>query len=110
MASSVSQPTAEPVAAEEPTPVAAAPVAAVGNDQIVFVAREDSWITVTEAGGKQLLRRTVKAGETVGLNGTLPLSVVVGRASGVQVQVHGKPFDLAPITRSGGVARFDIKS
>ena len=54
---------------------------------------------VTEAGGRQLLHRTVKAGETVGLTGKLPLSVVVGRAAGVQVQVHGKPFDLAPITR-----------
>jgi cytoskeleton protein RodZ len=44
------------------------------------------------------------------LTGNLPLSVVVGRAAGVQVQLHGKPFDLAPITRSGGVARFDVKS
>ncbi len=102
----VAQPPAEPVAVEEP--VAAA--AAQSNDLIVFVAREDSWINVTEAGGKQLLHRTIKAGETVGLTGNLPLSVVVGRAAGVQVQLHGKPFDLAPITRSGGVARFDVKS
>jgi len=76
---------------------------------IVFVAREESCITVTESGGKQLLRRTVKAGETVGLNGTLPLQVVIGRASGVDVRVRGKAFDLAPLTRSGGVARFEIK-
>jgi cytoskeleton protein RodZ len=100
------QPPAEPVAVEEVAPAAPAP----SNDLIVFVAHEDSWINVTEAGGKQLLHRTVKAGETVGLTGNLPLSVVVGRAAGVQVQVHGKPFDLAPITRSGGVARFDVKS
>ncbi|WP_431272967.1 DUF4115 domain-containing protein [Variovorax ureilyticus] len=56
-----------------------------------------------------MLHRTVKAGETVGLTGTLPLSVVVGRAAGVQVQVRGKPFDLAPLARSGGVARFEVK-
>jgi cytoskeleton protein RodZ len=98
------QPPAEPVAVEEPAPAAAS------NDLIVFVAREDTWINVTEAGGKQLLHRTVKAGETVGLTGNLPLTVVIGRAAGVQVQVRGKPFDLAPITRSGGVARFDVKS
>jgi cytoskeleton protein RodZ len=55
------------------------------------VAREECWITVTEAGGKQLLRRSLQAGETVGLSGTLPLSVVVGRASAVDVQVRGKP-------------------
>jgi cytoskeleton protein RodZ len=90
--------------------VAAAPEAPVANDLIVFTAREDSWVTVTEAGGKQLLRRTVKAGETVGLTGTLPLQVVIGRASVVDVRVRGKAFDLGPLTRSGGVARFEVKS
>jgi cytoskeleton protein RodZ len=91
-------------------PVAEAPAAAASIDQVVFTVREDSWISVTEAGGKQLLHRTVKAGETVGVTGKLPLAVIVGRAAGVQVQVSGKPFDLAPLTRSGGVARFDVKS
>jgi len=96
------------VAPVEPAPATAA-AAAPSNDLIVFVARDDTWISVTEPGGKQLLHRTVKAGETVGLTGTLPLAVVVGRASGVQVQVRGKPFYLTPIARSGGVARFEVK-
>ena len=43
------------------------------------------------------------------LTGTLPLSVVVGRAVGVDVQVRGKPFDLAPLTRADNVARFEVK-
>lgn len=89
--------------------VAEPPAATVSNDLIVFVARDESWITVTEAGGKQLIRRTVKAGETVGLTGALPLSVVIGRASAVDVRVRGKPFDLTPLARSGGVARFEVK-
>lgn len=89
--------------------VAEPPAASVSNDLIVFVARDESWITVTEAGGKQLIRRTVKAGETVGLTGALPLSVVIGRASAVDVRVRGKPFDLTPLARSGGVARFEVK-
>ncbi len=93
-------------AAASPSAVAAAPA---GSQQLVFVAREEYWITVTEAGGKQLLRRSLQAGETVALSGTLPLSVVVGRASAVDVQVHGKPYDLKPVTRGGGVARFEVK-
>ncbi|CAN7359930.1 helix-turn-helix domain-containing protein [Variovorax paradoxus] len=93
-------------AAASPAAVAAAPA---GSQQLVFVAREECWITVTEAGGKQLLRRSLQAGETVALSGTLPLSVVVGRASAVDVQVHGKPYDLKPVTRGGGVARFEVK-
>jgi len=104
------QPVLPPPAESAPAePAVAAADPAASNDLIVFVAREESWITVTESGGKQLLRRTVKAGETVGLNGTLPLQVVIGRASGVDVRVRGKAFDLAPLTRSGGVARFEIK-
>ena len=106
---------AAPVAAAPAAP-ASAPLAAVANtstassQQLVFVAREECWITVTEAGGKQLLRRSLQVGETVGLSGTLPLSVVVGRASAVDVQVNGKPYDLKPVTRGGGVARFEVKS
>jgi cytoskeleton protein RodZ len=105
--------TATPVA---PAAVAVAPAAPVAtaasasSQQLVFVAREECWITVTEAGGKQLLRRSLQAGETVGLSGALPLSVVVGRASAVDVQVSGKPYDLKPVTRGGGVARFEVKS
>ncbi|SEL52310.1 cytoskeleton protein RodZ [Variovorax sp. YR750] len=105
-----------PVAAAAAAPAAAAPAAtpvaaaASSSQQLVFVAREECWITVTEAGGKQLLRRSLQAGETVGLSGTLPLSVVVGRASSVDVQVRGQPFDLKPFTKGGGVARFEVKS
>ncbi|RZL96357.1 MAG: helix-turn-helix domain-containing protein [Variovorax sp.] len=104
-----------PVAAVEPTPPAAAIAAAVppppaaASDPVVFTARSDSWITVSDAGGKPLLRRTVAAGETVGVSGVLPLSVVIGRASGIDVQVRGQPFDLKPITKAGGVARFEVK-
>lgn len=105
----IAAPTPAPQAAAPASPPAAVSPAVAGANVIVFVAREDSWVTVNEANGKSLLRRTVQAGETVGLTGALPLSVVVGRASGVDVQVRGKPYDLAPLTRSGGVARFEVK-
>ena len=83
---------------------------AAGSDILVFVARADSWVTVTEGDGKQLLRRTVQTGETVSVTGGLPLTVVVGRASGIDVKVRGKAFDLGPVTKGGGVARFEVKS
>lgn len=106
----LSAPVPAPLAPTAPAaPAVAEAPAAAGSQLIVFVARAESWVTVTEAGGKVLLRRTVNAGETVGLTGTLPLSVVIGRASGVDVQVRGKPLDLAPLTRGGGVARFEVK-
>ena len=104
----------EPVAVGAPPPTAplaaaatAAPV--VSRELVSFSARAEAWVTVTEPGGKVLLKRTLKQGETVALSGTLPLSVVVGRAAGVDVQVRGQAFDLAPITKSGGIARFEVK-
>lgn len=103
---------AQPVPGANTAAVAAtssSPAAAPGQP-LVFVAREECWITVTEAGGKVLLKRSLQAGETVGLSGTLPLSVVVGRATAVDVQVHGKPFDLKAFTRGGSVARFQVTS
>lgn len=93
-----------PVAAPEPV------ASAAGDVLVLTAARGESWITVSEAGGKVLLRRLVASGETVRLSGSLPLSVVVGRASNVDVLVRGKAFDLAPLARSGGVARFEVKS
>ncbi|KQW54516.1 helix-turn-helix domain-containing protein [Variovorax sp. Root411] len=101
---------AAPAVPAATAPVVAPVVAAASSQQLVFVAREECWVTVTEAGGKQLLRRSLQAGETVGLSGTLPLSVVVGRASSVDVQVRGQPYDLKPFTKGGGVARFEVKS
>lgn len=103
-------PAVEPVAPPVAAVAASAPKApAPGADAVSFTARAEAWITVTEAGGKVLLKRTVKEGETVGLSGALPLSVVVGRAAGVDVLVRGQPFDLKPLTKAGGVARFEVK-
>lgn len=109
-----------------PAPVAAASapgVAAVGlaataaaagnkvsaNDAIVVLtARGSSWVQVMGADGVVHLRKTLAQGESIGVNGAPPLSVVVGRADAIDVQVRGKPFDLAAVAKDN-VARFQIK-
>lgn len=91
-------------------PVASASgVPAAGSQLVTFAVRSEAWITVTDSHNTVLLKRTVPAGEAVGVSGSLPLSVVVGRAQGVDVQVRGQPFDLKPLTGPGGVARFSVK-
>ena len=80
-----------------------------GTSALVFNARENSWVTVTDASKAVLLKRHLKAGENVDVAGSLPLTVVIGRARAVDVQVLGKPFDLKPVTRSGGNARFVVQ-
>jgi len=92
------------------TPVAAAVVLAAADSAAiaVFSARESAWVQVLGADGVVHLRKTLDAGESVRINGALPLTVVVGRANAIDVLVRGKPFELTPVAKDN-VARFQIK-
>lgn len=94
---------AAPVAAASP---ALSATAAAGI--VVFHAKVESWIEVRDARGAVPLRKTLAPGEAAGVNGALPMSVIVGKADSTQVQVRGKPLDLAPYARDN-VARFEVK-
>ncbi len=75
---------------------------------VVLTAKSASWVEVIDASGTVQLRKTLAAGEAVGASGGLPLVVTVGRADATEVQVRGKLFDLAPITKNN-VARFEVR-
>lgn len=101
----VAAPDAAFAAVASATPVAAAAEPAA---IAVFSARKAAWVQVLGADGVVHLRKTLDAGEAVRINGALPLSVVVGRADAIDVQVRGKPFELTPVAKDN-VARFQIK-
>lgn len=90
-----------------PSPVASAPMPPT-NGLVGFSATADSWVKVTDGRGVVVLSRLVRAGETASASGTVPLTVVVGRADVTRVTVRGKPMELAPVTREN-VARFEVK-
>lgn len=103
--------------ASAPVAPASAPVAVVadakiplpaGVQQVLFRVKGPSWVEVTDAKGVVLMRRNLSEGEAVGTSGALPLAVVVGRADVTEVEVKGKPFNLAPLARDN-VARFEVK-
>lgn len=75
---------------------------------VVFRTEGPSWVEVTDGRGNIQLSRLIEPGEVIGASGPLPLSVTVGRADVTQVEVRGKPFSLADVTRQG-VARFEVK-
>lgn len=87
----------------QPTPAPAAPA----NEVLVIRAQSDSWIEVS-SGGKVLVQRLIKSGDSIALAEPTPLAVVIGRADATEVLVHGKPFDLAAVARNN-VARFEVK-
>ncbi len=78
------------------------------SDVIMFTAKGQSWVEVTDAKGQVVLRRVLNAGETTGTAGVLPLKVVVGSANETQVQIRGKAFDLNAVAKDN-VARFEVK-
>ncbi len=75
---------------------------------LVMKASAQSWVQVKDANGRVVLQKTLAAGESVGAEGALPLSVIVGNASGTEVRVRGELLEVAKITRDN-VARFEVK-
>jgi len=71
-------------------------------------ARNPVWVSVVDGKKVSQLNRTLVAGEAVDIAGVAPMAVVIGRIDSVDVQVHGKPFDLRAISKDN-VARFEVK-
>lgn len=102
-------PAASPTEAPPATTAqATAPSSAVAGGVILFTAKGESWVEVTDAKGVVVLRRTLAAGEAASASGALPLAAVVGRVDATQVQVRGRPFDLGAVAKDN-VARFEVK-
>ena len=107
-ASGGSLPAVESAAAAQGNDEVLAHVAPAPNIPLQVVASADSWVEVVDAHGRTLLSRTVVAGETVGLDGAMPMRVKVGNASGTHLKLRGDNVDLAPWTRDN-VARLEVK-
>ena len=82
--------------------------AAAPNIPLQVNATADSWVEVVDAQGHSLLSRTVVAGESVGLDGALPMRVKIGNARGTKLKLRGDNVDLTPWTHDN-VARLELK-
>ena len=93
---------AVPLVASDPVPDAAAA-------RLVEVrTTASSWIEITDASGQAVLSRLLQPGETVPLEGALPMKLRIGNASGTQLLFRGQPVALAPFTRDN-IARLELK-
>jgi cytoskeleton protein RodZ len=89
------------------TPAAAA-AAAPAAGLVQLRTSEASWVEVRDARGATLLSRTVMPGESVGLDGNLPIRLTIGNASATQLGFRGQPVDLSTRTRDN-VARVELQ-
>lgn len=112
--SSAALPPAEPAAAASDTASADVPVATAGEATspapatLQFSFSDSSWVSVTDAAGKEILNVTKPAGSQQLVQGRSPFSVVVGNAAATTVLYNDKPVDLAAHTRLN-VARFTLE-
>lgn len=85
-----------------PAPAVAAPVDAPAGIAVVR-ANEPSWVEAHDARGNVLLSRTLQPGESVGLDGVLPLKLVIGNATATEVTLRGKRVTLGQPNRDNVV-------
>jgi cytoskeleton protein RodZ len=86
--------------------VAGAAKPAAGALLAVKVSSE-SWVEVQDAKGQTLLSRKVAAGESLGLDGDVPLRLTIGNAAATQITFRGQPVDLSSNTVAN-VARLQL--
>lgn len=84
------------------------PVAGEPTEILILTARGNSWVEVMDAKRAVVLRKTMLTGESQNLGGSLPMSVILGRANLLEVLVRGQALDLAPLTKDN-VARFEVQ-
>ncbi|MBE7425258.1 MAG: helix-turn-helix domain-containing protein [Ideonella sp.] len=74
----------------------------------VVRASEASWVEARDARGTVLLSRTLAPGEAVGLDGALPLRLVIGNGPATAVTFRGKPVVLGTPNRDN-IVRVELK-
>jgi cytoskeleton protein RodZ len=60
----------------------------------------ESWVEVRDRADKVVFSRMMTPGETVGVDGAVPLRIKIGNADGTRLRFRGQPVDLAPVTRN----------
>ena len=98
-----------PMAPEPVAAAASAPAPGVLAATLVEVRTgEQSWVEITDGSGRVVLSRLLQPGETVPLDGALPMKVRIGNASATQLAFRGQAVALAPFTRDN-IARLELK-
>lgn len=97
------QPSSASVAVAASVPVAQgvspvpAPVATNEAALLTVVAREETWVSISDARGASLVARVLTAGERLQFEApAAPLRVVLGNAPGAELNWRGQSQDLAP--------------
>lgn len=105
----VPEPTPAPVAQESvQLPLATASATASKLSRLEFSATQETWVSVTDASGKEMYNKILFAGNRDMIEAAPPLNVVVGNANGTSFSVNGVEINLGPHTKVN-VARIKVE-
>lgn len=100
------QPANEPVAAVT-EPETEAPVAD-GQARLSLSFSGDCWTEISDADGRRLFFEMGRAGRTVELTGTPPVSILFGNVENVSLRVDGSDYPVVPANPGSRTARLTI--
>jgi cytoskeleton protein RodZ len=83
------------------------PPATPGKNELILEFKGDSWVDISDAQGKRLVYRMVKAGDKRVVSGTPPFKLTLGNAPEIDLYNNGVKVNLIPYTR-GKVAKFRL--
>jgi cytoskeleton protein RodZ len=102
VAPTTTPPTTAPLAISDrngtPTVVVAPPFT------LVLTATATSWTQVRDDQGTNLYVGTLTAGDTQSIDAATPVTVTLGNAHGVDIQVNGTPLDTTALPATGDLA------
>ena len=93
-------------AAEEQKP--ANQLIAKGEDSLVFLAEQVSWLEVVDANGVSLYYDLLQKDQSISLKGTAPFKVFVGNAPQVKIKMNDISVNVEKYIRSNNIAHFSI--
>jgi len=89
----------------EPAPAASMPAEASG---LLLRVRQSTWLEVRDGKGDTLVKKQVKAGETLRYDAQAPVFVYASQADSIELLWQGQAVDLLPHTRNNEL-RLKIK-
>lgn len=94
-------------AAAETAPAVTDLPVATGKKRVEIKATQETWVSITNAYGREVYSKILFAGNSEVLDVRPPMKIVFGNAHGATLSVDGNDLDLAPYTRVN-VARIKV--
>lgn len=83
-------------------------VNASGPEQVELSFIDECWVEVSDPFNDPVYQDLHRDGDVLTLNASLPVRILLGKATAVQMIYNGRPFDLEPYTSGDDTAKLTI--